>query len=195
MLMILNLLFGDTGLKPGDEAPNFTLMDQDSVLHTLSDYRGKQVVLYFFPKAETPGWIKQACGFRDAFADFKDKGIKVFGVSYDSPKALKDFEENHHIPFIFLSDEKKIAGKAYGVNRYFFTSRKTFLIEKDGRILKIYDKVDLNSHPDDILNYFDEHKQKGLKWKYLSNIAVCEITYHVLPVWKRILKRNSPSAK
>jgi len=97
---------------------------------------------------------------------------------------LKDFEENHHIPFIFLSDEKKIAGKAYGVNRYFFTSRKTFLIEKDGRILKIYDKVDLNSHPDDILNYFDEHKQKGLKWKYLSNIAVCEITYHVLPVWK-----------
>ncbi|MBL7013033.1 MAG: peroxiredoxin [Candidatus Marinimicrobia bacterium] len=99
--------------------------------------------------------MKQACGFRDAFSAFKDRDIVVFGVSYDSPNALKTFSEKHHIPFTFLSDAEKIAGKAYGVNRYFFTSRKTFLIEKDGTIGKIFNKVDLDTHPDDVLKFFN----------------------------------------
>ncbi len=81
-------------------------------------------------------------------------------MSYDSPDVLKKFKEKHNIPFTFLSDEKKIAGKVYNVNRYFFTKRKTFLIEKDGTILKIFDKVNLNSHPEDILKYFEVSPEK-----------------------------------
>ena len=157
---MLNILFGQNTLSVGDMAPDFTLMDQDSVYHTLSDYRGKHVVVYFFPKAETPGWIKQACGFRDAFADFKDQNITVFGLSYDSPEALKQFKEKFNIPFTFLSDSKKEAGKTYGVHRFLFTSRQTFLIEKDGRIGKIFNKVDLNSHPKDILQFFNTKRGK-----------------------------------
>jgi len=76
-------------------------------------------------------------------------------LSYDSPESLKAFKEKHNIPFTFLSDNEKSAGKAYGVNRYFFTYRQTFLIEKDGIIGKIFNKVDLNSHPKDVLEFFN----------------------------------------
>jgi len=140
----------------GIVAPDFSLEDQSGQLHTLKDYKGNKLVLYFFPKADTPGWTKQACGFRDESEKFKKLGITVLGISYDSKESLIDFKEKYRIPFNFLSDSKKEIGKAYGVNRFLFASRKTFLIDENGILIHIIDEVNLNTHPTDVLNLFEK---------------------------------------
>ena len=107
-------LFSDTP-KIGQLAPDFSLEDQDGKLHSLGYYEGKKLVVYFFPKAFTPGWTKQACGFRDESDNFKELGIVVLGISFDSKNSLKAFKEKYRIPFNFLSDNKKKVGKTNNI--------------------------------------------------------------------------------
>ena len=148
-------LFGAT-VKVGQSAPDFSLIDQDGNLHQLHDYIGKNLVIYFFPKADTPGWIKQACGFRDEYKNFEKYNISILGVSYDSESALRSFRKKYDLNFNLLSDSKKEMGNAYGVNKYyFFPSRKTFLIDKNGVLIHIFDDVNLHTHPEDILKFFN----------------------------------------
>ena len=139
----------------GKLAPEFSLHDQDGSIHRLTDYRGKRLVIYFFPKADTPGWTKQACGFRDESKKFSERNIAILGISYDSQKELKRFKNKYKIPFPLLSDEKKVVGVKYGVDRVFFTARKTFLINEKGLLIHIINEVNLNSHPRDILSIFE----------------------------------------
>ena len=157
VLMVVGLFF-NTGnvLKVGDAAPDFSLKDQDGTIQKLSDYRGKRVVVYFFPKAGTPGWIKEACGFRDTYFEFEKQGIIVFGISYDSQKSLKKFKTKYNIPFLFLSDRKKVVSKQYGTKGFLFPSRKTFVIDKNGKLMNIFNNVDVHTHASEILKLFSK---------------------------------------
>ena len=157
LISFINTLLFSTSLEVGELAPDFELYDQNNQIHKLEDYRGKKLVIYFFPKAETPGWIKQACGFRDEFQSFEKSQIEILGISFDSKEVLKKFREKHKLPFNFLSDINKDVGSAYGANKYyFFPSRITFLIDERGFVVHIFDEVDLYSHPKDILNFFSQ---------------------------------------
>ena len=148
-------LFGAT-IEVGQSAPDFSLIDQVGNLHQLHDYIGKNLVIYFFPKADTPGWIKQACGFRDEYKNFEKYNISILGVSYDDQSVLRSFKEKYDLNFNLLSDPKREMGNAFGVNKYyFFPSRKTFLIDKKGVLIHIFDNVNLHTHPEDILRFFN----------------------------------------
>lgn len=131
-------------LQEGASAPDFTLPTDDGRQIKLSDYQGKQiVVLYFYPRDETPGCTKQACAFRDSLADYKKENIEVLGVSVDSVDSHKEFKKNQKLNFTLLADvDKKVSGQ-YGVlSAAGYSSRTTFVIGKDGLIKKIYQKVD-----------------------------------------------------
>ena len=133
------------------KAPEFELLDQDSILHKLTDYHGSTVVLYFFPMADTPGWTKEACGFRDQFENYKNANVKIIGVSFDKPDKLKTFKEKHGIPYVFLSDHKKTVARSYDAKGWFFPKRVTFIIDEKGMIQKIIRNVNVHTHGDDIL--------------------------------------------
>ena len=139
----------------GVQAPNFKLNDQDGNLHSLSDYRGKKLVLYFFPRANTPPCKKQACGLRDKYDSFEKSNISILGISFDPEKRLRGFKEKHNIDFNFLSDTKKETAKLYGVNKFFFTSRKTFLIDENGILIKRINSVDVSTHAEEVLKLFN----------------------------------------
>ncbi|MCF7824920.1 MAG: peroxiredoxin [Candidatus Marinimicrobia bacterium] len=141
-------------LAVGQKAPDFTLVDQDGKDHTLSDYVGQQVVVYFYPKDDTPGCTKEACSIRDDYTKFEKDSIQVFGISYDDVKSHKAFAEKYNLPFTLLSDSDKSVSKAYGASGIFLPSRKTFLIDKAGILRKIYNNVDVTSHGEEILNDF-----------------------------------------
>ena len=138
-------------LKEGVLAPEFELMDQDENPHKLSDYRGKEVVLYFYPKDDTPGCTKEACSFRDSFAEFRQKGLAVLGVSKDSPKSHAKFQEKYSLPFPLLSDtstEMIQAYEAWGKKKFMgkeFTGtlRITYIIDEDGKAYEIRNRVTL----------------------------------------------------
>lgn len=152
-------------LKEGDKAPAFTSKDQDGNTVKLSDLKGKRVVLYFYPKDDTPGCTKEACSFRDADAIYSEKGIKVLGVSTDDEKSHKKFISKFELPFDLLADTDKSIVEAYGVwgeksmygKKYMGTLRKTFLIDEAGKIVKIFDKVDVAKHADEVLEAFGEN--------------------------------------
>ena len=139
-------------LKVGDLAPTFSLYDQDNKLHKLSDYKGQRLIIYYFPKADTPGWTKEACGFRDIYSEYKRAGIKVFGISYDSSKTLKKFKNKYALPFDFLSDSKKEVAVKYGAAGTGWPRRITFIIDKNSKIEKIYNKMNVNTHAEQILD-------------------------------------------
>lgn len=147
-------------LKEGKLAPDFTVADQNGKSHTLSDYRGQWVLIYFYPKDDTPGCTKEACAIRDMMPNFKKLKLQIFGVSVDSVKSHKKFEEKYDLPFTLLADEdKKIVGK-YGVwgkkkfmgREYMGTFRTSFLIDPKGKIAKIYEKVKPEVHAEEILD-------------------------------------------
>ena len=159
MITILTLIIGvimanDTVLKVGDKAPNFTLLDQSGNDHTLSDYFGQKIVVYFYPKDDTPGCTKEACSIRDNIALFEENGIKVFGLSFDSPNSHKKFAEKYNLPFTLLSDSDKSVAKLYNSRGFLMAKRNTFLIDTDGKIFKIYKNVDVTTHTQKILNDF-----------------------------------------
>ena len=150
-------------LKEGDAAPDFSTTNQNGDSVNLSDFKGKRVALYFYPKDDTPGCTKQACSFRDADEVYRSKGITVLGVSTDDESSHQKFISKFQLPFDLLADTDKKIVEDYGVwgeksmygKKYMGTSRKTFLIE-DGTIVKIFDKVDVEKHADEVLAAFGE---------------------------------------
>ncbi len=141
-------------LTENDLAPDFTLSDAFGKSFTLSELRGNPVVLYFYPKANTPGCTSQACGIRDAWTKFQENDIKVLGISVDSKESVAEFIEDNNLNFPLLSDENKEVSKTYGVlNNLGLSNRITFIIDKDGTIAKIIRDVDIENHADDIFNY------------------------------------------
>ena len=147
-------------LTIGQKAPNFTLPDENNRSRSLSDYAGKKIVLYFYPKDYTPGCTKEACALRDAYKDYQERNIIILGVSYDSPQSHKKFKAKHKLPFTLLSDTSKSAAKKYGAYSgmfaYFAPARKTFLIDENGIIIKIFNNVDVATHAQEILTAFDQ---------------------------------------
>lgn len=146
-------------LKPGDQAPEFTAVTSGGGKLSLSDFKGKSVILYFYPKDDTSGCTKEACAFRDDFAAFKAKGAVILGVSTDSVKSHDKFVNKYHLPFTLLADEDKSLVKAYGVwgeksfmgRKYDGTHRVTFLIGPDGRIKSIWPSVKPAEHAQEVL--------------------------------------------
>lgn len=147
-------------LMVGNKAPDFTLPDAFGNNYTLNEYQDKfPVILYFYPKAGTPGCTKQACGVRDNMESFNENGIKIFGISVDSKESIKDFIDENNLNFPLLSDESKSVSKAYGVlNNLGIDSRITFIINKQGYISHILRDVDVNTHANDVLQLAMELK-------------------------------------
>ena len=151
-------------LKEGSTAPAFKTNDANGETVTLKDLRGQKVVLYFYPKDDTPGCTKEACSFRDAFAKFKKKGIAVLGVSPDSEKSHLKFATKYQLPFTLLADTDRSIAEAYGVwgekkfmgRTYMGVHRKTFLIDEKGKIKKIFEKVKPEDHANEVLEAFAE---------------------------------------
>jgi len=139
----------------GDAAPEFELSDQNGQLHSLEDYRDQWVVLYFYPKDETPGCTTEACEFRDNIFAYKDLNAQILGVSLDDAESHKAFAENHGLPFPLLADVDGDAATAYGVKTRMFgmtvAKRQTFIIGPDGIIAKHYEKVKPAEHSDEVL--------------------------------------------
>ena len=146
-------------LEIGTKAPDFTLPDQNGNMHSLSEYRGKKVILYFYPKDNTPGCTKQACGFAERFPQFTEKGAVVLGISKDSVASHKKFEEKYDLPFTLLADPELVAIQAYDVwqekknygKTYMGVVRSTYLIDENGKIVKAFDKVKAADNPEQML--------------------------------------------
>ena len=146
-------------LREGDPAPEFTAATHRGDTVCLSDYRSRQVILYFYPRDDTPGCTKEACSFRDGFANIEKKGAVILGVSVDGAKSHQKFVEKFSLPFLLLADEDKKIVEAYGVwgektfmgRTHLGTHRVTFLIGPDGRIKKIWPKVKVDEHVAEVL--------------------------------------------
>lgn len=141
-------------LKESDYAPDFTLQDADGNSYSLSSYKGiSPVVIYFYPKAGTPGCTKQACGIRDNWSKFSENGIVVLGISVDSKEDIKEFILENNLNFPLLSDSNKEVSKAYGVlNNLGLASRITFVVDKEGKIAQIIREVDVQKHADQVFD-------------------------------------------
>jgi len=143
----------------GTKAPDFSLADQNGNVHTLSEYKGKWVLLYFYPKDNTPGCTKQACVLRDAYPDFGKLNAVIFGISTDTEKSHKKFEEKFTLPFTLLADTEKKVVREYGVwspkkfmgKEFLGTLRTSFLIDPEGKVVKIYEKVKPELHAEEVL--------------------------------------------
>lgn len=154
-------------LKIGQSAPNFRLDDQDGKTHELKSHNGEWVLIYFYPKDDTPGCTKETCAIRDNFPDFKKMKLRVFGISVDSVKSHKKFIEKYKLPFTLLSDGKKEVVEKYDVwakkkfmgREYMGILRTSFLINPDGQISKIYEKVKPDIHAKEILADFKNLKK------------------------------------
>jgi peroxiredoxin Q/BCP len=150
-------------LNEGDIAPDFTTTDQSGKQVKLSDFRGQRVVLYFYPKDDTPGCTKQACSLRDSYDAFTEKGIKVLGVSNDDEASHRKFISKFSLPFDLLADTEKEIVSAYGVygeknmygKKYMGINRTTFLIDEEGKIKKTFKKVNVDEHADEVLKAFN----------------------------------------
>jgi thioredoxin-dependent peroxiredoxin len=146
-------------LKIGDKAPDFNSTDQDGNRIRLQDYKGQKLILYFYPKDNTPGCTAEACNLRDNYEGLLKKGYKIIGVSADNEKSHKNFIEKNVLPFPLIPDKDKIIIRNYGVwgkkklygKEYEGINRMTFIISEDGRIEKIFGKVDTKNHTEQIL--------------------------------------------
>ncbi|MEM9450572.1 MAG: thioredoxin-dependent thiol peroxidase [Cyanobacteria bacterium P01_E01_bin.6] len=151
-------------LKPGDLAPDFSLPDGEGNVTNLSDLRGSRIILYFYPRDNTPGCTKEACGFRDAYAQYQEKNVVILGVSTDDAKAHTKFSTKYNLPFPLLTDEGGAVStqyESYGLKKfmgkeYMGISRTTFIIGPDGKIEKIYKKVKPEPHAAQILTDLGE---------------------------------------
>lgn len=149
-------------LQEGDKAPAFTANDQNGKSVSLSDFKGKDVILYFYPKDDTPGCTAEACSFRDNYQSLVQQGFEVIGVSTDDEKSHTKFVKKFQLPFTLIADNDKSIVEAYGVwgeksmygKKYMGTTRKTFLIDKEGVLKKIIDKVDTQNASQQVLDIF-----------------------------------------
>ncbi|WP_207424788.1 thioredoxin-dependent thiol peroxidase [Desertivirga brevis] len=147
-------------LKEGDKAPAFSAKDQNGNTVSLSDFAGNDVILYFYPKDDTPGCTAEACDFRDNYQSLQQKGFTIVGVSTDDEKSHQKFVTKYSLPFTLISDEDKQIVEAYGVwveknmygKKYMGTGRKTFIIDGEGVIKKIIDKVDTKESSKQVLD-------------------------------------------
>ena len=154
-------------LAIGKKAPAFSLVDQDEQKHKLSDYVGKWVVIYFYPKDDTPGCTKEACAIAEVYKDFGKAGVAVLGVSKDSPASHKKFAEKFSLPFKLLSDESTVMIQKYGAwkeksmygKKYLGTERITYVVNPEGKIVAAYPKVDPASHALTLLADIEELKK------------------------------------
>lgn len=144
-------------VEEGKPAPDFELTSDSGEKVKLSSFRGKPVVLYFYPKSDTPGCTRQACGIRDVYDDFQQRGAVVLGVSADKEAAQAKFKSKYELPFPILADPDHEAGKAYGVekddSKYF--ERSTFIIDPDGNVAKVMRRVNPDEHADQVLAAID----------------------------------------
>jgi thioredoxin-dependent peroxiredoxin len=140
----------------GERAPDFTLRDQDGEEVTLSSLRGQQVVLYFYPKASTPGCTKQACGIRDHSTDYADLNARVLGVSPDPVSRVKKFHDDNALDFTLLADEHRSVCAAYGVKKFWGAQRTTFVIDAEGTVARVLPKVSPKTHDDAVLQALQE---------------------------------------
>ncbi len=148
-------------MKVNDKAPAVSLLDQDGDKISLKDFAGKTVVLFFYPKADTPGCTIEACGFRDTYKKIQATGTVILGVSADEPAKQKKFEEKFKLPYPLLADTDKKVCESYGViqeksmygKKYMGIARMTFIIGPTGRIQHIYEKVKPEGHADEVLAY------------------------------------------
>lgn len=160
--LLLTPLPAVAGEQPdvGMPAPDFRLQDQYGEWHSLEDYRGQWLALYFYPKDDTPGCTTEACNFRDNIYAFKKIGAAVVGVSVDDVDSHKEFSDKYKIPFTILADEKQTTAKAYGVLKSYvvakLASRQSFIIDPQGRIAKHYGSVDPDTHTEEVLNDIEQ---------------------------------------
>ncbi len=152
--------------EAGMAAPAFRLQDQNGAWHSLADYRGKWVVLYFYPKDDTPGCTTQACEFRDNIFAFNKLGAVILGISVDDVASHKQFAEEHSLPFTLLADSTKATAKSYGVLRSALgimeiAARETFIIDPQGRVAKHYVAVDPKGHSQAVLTDLKSLQAKG----------------------------------
>lgn len=145
--------------QPGTEAPDFALKDENGQTVRLSDLRGAPVVLYFYPKDDTPGCTKEACGFRDDYSAYEEAAVRILGVSPDSPESHKKFKQKYGLPFALLADEEHTVLEAYGAwgekknygRTYQGVLRTTFVIGKDGKVIKVFKNVKPAGHSEEVL--------------------------------------------
>jgi peroxiredoxin Q/BCP len=155
---------GEPVPQVGEKAPEFELLDQDGESVKLSDFAGQTVVLYFYPKADTPGCTTQACGIRDRSGEYEKAGAVVLGVSPDQPKNLRKFADKYDLPFTLLSDPDHALAEAYGVwvekknygRTYFGNERTTFVIDGEGKIARVFPKVSPKTHDEVVLEALAE---------------------------------------
>ena len=158
-------------LKEGQLAPDFSLPDQNGKEHKLSDYKNRWVLIYFYPKDDTPGCTKEACSIRDNFPKFKKLKVAVLGISVDSVKSHAKFVKKYNLPFTLLADEDKNIVKKYGVwqkkqfmgKEYMGTLRTSFLIDPSGKIAKIYENVKPEIHAEEVLKDLNKKEQGNNK--------------------------------
>jgi peroxiredoxin Q/BCP len=149
-------------IKEGSTAPDFKVKNTDGETVRLKELRGRKVVLYFYPKDDTPGCTKEACSFRDAFSDFKKRGIEVLGISTDSEASHKKFTAKYKLPFTLLADTDHAIADSYGVygekkfmgRTYMGVKRMTFLIDEKGKVKKVFEKVKPEEHAQEVLDAF-----------------------------------------
>jgi peroxiredoxin Q/BCP len=155
--------------KIGSKAPTFSLPDANGTVHDMSNYFGKSpVVIYFYPKADTPGCTKEACGFRDAIVAYKDLGVPVFGISPDPVADVKAFAEKFNLNFPLLADADHEVTQMYGCwvekqmgpTKYMGAARTTFIINKAGDIAHIFEKVNAEGHDQEVLSWLNANREK-----------------------------------
>jgi thioredoxin-dependent peroxiredoxin len=158
-----------------DKAPDFTLQDENGKEIALKDFRGKTVILFFYPRANTPGWTIEARGFRDSYKQIQKTGVVLLGISPDTPGAQKKFQEKEKLPFTLLADADKKVAEAFGVmkekNMYgkkvWGVARTTFVIGPDGKIQHIFEKVNPDGHAEEVLAYL---KAASAAWARLQHL-------------------------
>jgi peroxiredoxin Q/BCP len=169
-ILITNPLLGKPTI--GKEAPDFSLVDQDGKMRRLSDFKGRYVVLYFYPQDETSNCTKQACQIRDSYDRFTKNNIVVLGVSYDSPASHKKFIAKERLPFILLSDMDHTVAKLYDANRFLdlpYPKRKTFVINPAGIICGKIKHVDVKTHVGDVMRLIEIDKNAKKNFDALVN--------------------------
>ncbi|WP_298789085.1 thioredoxin-dependent thiol peroxidase [uncultured Marinococcus sp.] len=172
---VINVSTEESNVNPGDlegkQAPDFELPATTGENIRLSDYQGQNVILYFYPKDNTPGCTTEACDFRDALPELNDKNVKVLGVSPDSMKKHENFTAKHELSFPLLSDEEQEAANAYGVwkwkknfgKEYLGIVRSTFFIDTEGVVQKVWDEVKVKDHIGEVSRYVDEFLSSSKK--------------------------------
>ena len=157
--------YTDTQPAVGDSAPSFKLQDQNGDWHTLGDYKGKYVVLFFYPKDGTPGCTTEACNFRDNIFAFDDLNTQILGISLDDVDSHKEFSEKYSLPYPILADVEKESAVDYGVLGKFMmmtiTKRESFIIDPDGLIVKHYKNVDPDKHTDEVIEELKSLQKKA----------------------------------